>query len=405
MFVSLFKKRGVKVRREKSVYARELSRYKWYSPSSFNKADAALAFLTAIVVFAILPYAITPLIRLLSGVLSVIELYCLSAIISQLAILAIAAAFCKIRKVPMFSGGGYCCRFDIKLLFPAALLAVGTAILLTPVHADFAEYMSELQYLLGYGASGDIIVDIATFDGGDIASLLLLVLVVVPVAPAICEEALFRGVVARGLGELGAFYGALLSGILFALMHGNYSQILLQFVLGAEIGYIVISTGNFSAGIVMHFVNNAFALIYSVILAFVEFGVFGAFVGAAFIILGAACVVFSLILLVKYKKRGAKLNEAKTNGSLCCLKRVGAGDEKAFSADFGFIKNSIIRKSDLFSGCEYFYKGKFYPLGKARYEKFAKNNGELAKKRAFICFLSIGLVMAVALIIFDFFGL
>lgn len=404
MFASSFKKRGVKVRREKSVYARELSRYKWYCPNGFDKADAALAFLVAVVAFVILPYAITPLVRILSGVLSVIELYCLSAVISQLAILAVAAAFCKIRKVPMFSGGGYCCRFDIKLLFPAALLAVGTAILLTPVHTDFAEYMSELQYLLGYGASGDIIVDIATFDGGDIASLLFLVLIVVPIAPAICEEALFRGVVARGLGELGAFYGALLSGIMFALMHGNYSQILLQFVLGAEIGYIVLSTGNFAAGIVMHFINNAFALIYSVVLFFAELGAFGAFLGAAFIILGATCVVFSLILLVKYKNRGAKLSKLKTSNSLCCLKRVGAGDEKAFSADFGFIKNSIMRKSDLFCGCEYFYKGKFYPLGKVRYKKFAKNNAELAKKCAFICFLSIGLAVAVALIIFDFFS-
>ncbi len=404
MFASSFKKRGVKVRREKSVYAREISRYKWYCPNGFNRADAALAFLVTVVAFAILPYAITPLVRILSGALSVIELYCLSAVISQLAILAIAATFCKIRKVPMFSGGGYCCRFDIKLLFPSALLAVGTAVLLTPVHTDFAEYMSEIQYFLGYGASGDIIVDIAAFDGGDIASLLFLALIVVPIAPAICEEALFRGVVARGLGELGAFYGALLSGLLFALMHGNYSQLLLQFVLGAEIGYIVLSTGNFAAGIVMHFVNNAFALIYSVVFAFAELGAFGAFVGAAFIILGTACVVFSLILFVKYKNRGAKLSKIKTSNSLCCLKRVGSGDEKAFSADFGFIQNSIIRKSDLFCGCEYFYRGKFHPLGKVRYKKFAKNNAELAKKRAFICFLSIGLAVAVALIIFDFFS-
>lgn len=404
----------IKKRSEKSVYARHISRYKWYCPACFDKTDAALAFLIAIIVFTALPYALSPLMLLLNGVLSTVELYCVSAVLSQAVILAVALIYCKKRGVPVFSGGGYYCKFDFKLILPAVLLTVATAVLLTPVHTDFAEYLSNLQTLLGVGSGGDIVTNMADFGFNDLCALVILCLIVVPVLPAICEEALFRGVIARGLGELGVLGGAVLSGLLFALMHGNYSQILLQFVLGAEIGYIVLKSGNFAAGVAMHFTNNAFAIVYALIIAYSEGSAVGSLLSALLIAAGAVCLVLAVFTFVKYFKSNSFKNEYKLANSLCCLKRAGASDKEAFSVRFEQIKNPLERAKNGFSGCEYFYNGKFYGLDKVvkprKYSRFnsikkltKKLSGNGKNDSCFTWLLCAGIVMASALIVIDFF--
>lgn len=402
----------VKKRKEKSVYARHIARYKWYCPAGFDKTDAALAFLIAIVAFTALPYALSPLMFLFKGMLSTIELYCFSAILSQAIIIAVAVIYCKKRGVPVFSGGGYYCKFDFKLLLPAILLTIATAVLLTPVHTDFAEYLGELQVVLGVGSGGDIILDLADFNFNDVFALLFLYIIVFPVLPAICEEALFRGVIARGLSELGVLGGAVLSGLLFALMHGNYSQLLLQFVLGAEIGFIVLKSGNFAAGIAMHLTNNAFAIIYALLVAFgVTFGsAFGAFLPAALIAMGAACLVLAIFLFDKYFKRNSFKNEYKLANSLCCIKRAGADDRDAFTVNFALVKNKAERLKNGFNDCLYFYNGNFYSFDrqikkrrKSSHFRPPKSSGKSKKPSRFAVLLSAGITIAVLLIVINFF--
>lgn len=404
----------IKKRAEKSVYARYISRYKWYCPAGFDKTDAALAFLIAIIAFTVLPYALSPLMLLLNGAFSTVELYCVSSVLSQAVILAVALIFCKKRGVPVFSGGGYYCKFDFKLILPAVLLTIATAVLITPVHTDFAEYLSNLQTFLGVGSGGDTIIDLADFGFNDLCALVILYLIVVPVLPAICEEALFRGVIARGLGELGVLGGAVLSGLLFALMHGNYSQLLLQFVLGAEIGYIVLKSGNFAAGVAMHFTNNAFAIVYALIIAFSEGSALGAILSVLLIALGAVCLVLAVFAFVKYFKRNSFKNEYKLANSLCCLKRADASDKEAFTVRFEQIKTPVERAKNGFNDCEYFYNGKFYGLDKKiKPRRFSRFNSikKLTKKlsengkndRRFAWLLGAGIVIASALIVIDFF--
>lgn len=381
-----------------TVYARFLSRYKWYCPNSFGTIDAALAFFAAIIAFIVLPYALIPIVRFCGGFTSQGELYCLSAVLSQAVIIGVAALFCKIRNVPLFSGGGFCFKFDGKAILPAVLLTLATAILLSPVHVEFSEILNNLRKIMGIGQSdsGEIVFDLMNFN--DIAALAFVYLIVVPVFPAICEEALFRGVIARGFKGIGDFPAALLSGFMFAIMHGNYSQFLLQFILGVEIGYFVLKTGNFAVGAVMHFTNNAFALLNALVVVLAEAVVsaeFSLILQAALIVFGAVILFLSIYLWVRYYKKSAPVNEFKAGEKLCCLKRKGAGDENAFVVKESLIKTPALRKQNGFDNCLYFYKGKFAEFTKS--DKSRKNFVLTA------CFSSAAVLIALALIVIDFF--
>ena len=76
------------------------------------------------------------------------------------------------------------------------------------------------------------------------------------IAPAICEEFLFRGVIASGLKEKGFKVALLASAVIFTLMHGNPEQTVHQFIIGYAIGYAFLKTGNIWIGVIVHFVNN-----------------------------------------------------------------------------------------------------------------------------------------------------
>lgn len=81
------------------------------------------------------------------------------------------------------------------------------------------------------------------------------------ITPAICEELLFRGYTQRqaerGFGVVG---GILFSGIVFGLYHLRLTQVLPLAALGVYLAYLAWRTGNLWVPIVIHFVNNAYAV-------------------------------------------------------------------------------------------------------------------------------------------------
>ncbi len=87
-------------------------------------------------------------------------------------------------------------------------------------------------------------------------------LVVLALTPALCEELLFRGYVQRqaerGLGAVG---GILFSGIIFALYHLRFSQVLPLAALGVFMAYLVWRTGSIWPAVAVHFANNAVAVV------------------------------------------------------------------------------------------------------------------------------------------------
>ncbi|MCX7950245.1 MAG: CPBP family intramembrane metalloprotease, partial [Treponemataceae bacterium] len=95
----------------------------------------------------------------------------------------------------------------------------------------------------------------------DNAAGLLLSILAIGIAPAICEEILFRGAVMRGFERFGTVKAILASSLLFGLMHFDFQKLLGTFLLGGLIGFIVYRTDSIFGGMVAHFTNNSTAVL------------------------------------------------------------------------------------------------------------------------------------------------
>ncbi len=83
----------------------------------------------------------------------------------------------------------------------------------------------------------------------------------VAVVPAVCEEFLFRGYLMEYLiRRWNTTAGITLCGVGFAVFHISYYRFLPVTVLGIIIGYTVWKTDSLLSGILIHILNNSFAL-------------------------------------------------------------------------------------------------------------------------------------------------
>ncbi|MBI3271401.1 MAG: CPBP family intramembrane metalloprotease [Planctomycetes bacterium] len=79
---------------------------------------------------------------------------------------------------------------------------------------------------------------------------------VLALSPALCEEALFRGLVLSGLRSLGKWPALLLTAAFFGVFHASLYRLLPTAFLGVLLGYLVWRTGSLLCGIVAHALNN-----------------------------------------------------------------------------------------------------------------------------------------------------
>ncbi|HEX4144775.1 MAG TPA: ABC transporter permease subunit/CPBP intramembrane protease [Pirellulales bacterium] len=89
-----------------------------------------------------------------------------------------------------------------------------------------------------------------------------LLLIVVAVVPAICEELAFRGFILSGLRHLGHRWRAIiLTSIFFGVTHPIFQQSLVACIVGVLLGFIAVQTGSILPGIVFHMVHNGLGLL------------------------------------------------------------------------------------------------------------------------------------------------
>ncbi|XXX78153.1 ABC transporter permease subunit/CPBP intramembrane protease [Sorangium sp. So ce134] len=86
------------------------------------------------------------------------------------------------------------------------------------------------------------------------------VLLLVAVTPAVCEELLFRGLVYAGLRRAGPAVAIGISALLFGLAHGSVYRLLPTFSLGLVLGYARHRTGSALPGVLLHALNNGLAV-------------------------------------------------------------------------------------------------------------------------------------------------
>ncbi|MBR2337465.1 MAG: CPBP family intramembrane metalloprotease [Clostridia bacterium] len=233
---------------------------KLYNPNRFNGLDGALCFITVLVAFALMPYVVK---LLLGDVLLAISKYdtyiymVISVTISQAVIFFVGFVYCKIRRVNPFAGGGYKASWDGIHVLMSIMLTLGVMMLFYFTHSQFFGYASELL-----PSSQGMPTVISPFS----ALFALIYIAEIAVLPAIAEEMVFRGIIMRGFEQFGGLFAVLCSSVMFSLMHGNFGQLILQFIGGLAIGGVVYITKNYLLGSIMHFVNNAFSIIYTLLI-------------------------------------------------------------------------------------------------------------------------------------------
>ncbi|PHS15999.1 MAG: CPBP family intramembrane metalloprotease domain-containing protein [Blastopirellula sp.] len=91
---------------------------------------------------------------------------------------------------------------------------------------------------------------------GDTSIPLLILLIAV--LPAICEELAFRGFILSGLRHMGHKWAAIcITAFLFGVTHGLLQQSIGAAILGVLIGYIAVQTSSIFPGMAYHFLHNS----------------------------------------------------------------------------------------------------------------------------------------------------
>ena len=124
------------------------------------------------------------------------------------------------------------------------------------------------------------------------------------VTPAVCEEILFRGYLMQNIERRNSIIKSIIfSAIIFSLIHFNVVVLIPIFIVGLCLGYLFYYTGSIIPSVILHFVNNFFAILSnnyyygdSITINNITFGVVSLLIGI-------------VILLIAFKTLKRKKNQ------------------------------------------------------------------------------------------------
>lgn len=93
----------------------------------------------------------------------------------------------------------------------------------------------------------------------------------VAVSPAICEELLFRGLIAAGLRSLGRWPMLIVTALLFGIAHASIYRLLPTFFLGLVLGYSAWKSRSIFTSMLVHMINNGLLVALAFSPAFARF--------------------------------------------------------------------------------------------------------------------------------------
>ncbi|REK18661.1 MAG: CPBP family intramembrane metalloprotease [Planctomycetota bacterium] len=95
-----------------------------------------------------------------------------------------------------------------------------------------------------------------------------LLLLVIAVIPAICEELAFRGFILSGLRHMGHKWTAIVvSSVMFGATHAILQQSIVATLIGVVLGFIAVQSGSLVPCVLFHAVNNSMAVLVHKLLA------------------------------------------------------------------------------------------------------------------------------------------
>lgn len=172
-------------------------------------------------------------------------------VVNQLALVFSVWAYGSILQKPLLQT----CRIERKLSVFQGLMLPVIAVVCIMAFFPIADGFVRLVQLIT-GEQQQVNISIGTEWWQIILSVLFVALL-----PALGEEILFRGTVARGLKRKGYLFGIIMSGFLFSIFHGNAAQTVHQFLIGMVFAYVYFVSGSLLASVILHFCNNAIAIL------------------------------------------------------------------------------------------------------------------------------------------------
>lgn len=95
----------------------------------------------------------------------------------------------------------------------------------------------------------------------------------VAVVPAVVEESVFRGAFYNEYSKIHIRKAALLSGLLFGILHGNFNQFCYAFFMGVLFSLLIEATGSILSSMLVHFLINASSVVMLYLLPAVYQGI------------------------------------------------------------------------------------------------------------------------------------
>jgi sodium transport system permease protein len=127
-----------------------------------------------------------------------------------------------------------------------------------------------------------------------------LALLLTAVTPAVCEEALFRGPILRGLRtRFSAPAAAIITGLLFGLFHLSVWRLLPTAIIGFFLSMIALSADSIVPAMIAHFANNACIIAIAVASSGHDDGAMSTKLRLALVALGTAGLAAGTALLVR----------------------------------------------------------------------------------------------------------
>jgi sodium transport system permease protein len=90
---------------------------------------------------------------------------------------------------------------------------------------------------------------------------LWLALLLFSVTPALCEEALFRGLTLSGLRRLGPWAAICISALMFGVAHASIYRLIPTFLIGLGLGYVAWRSGSIFCSMIVHALNNGLIIL------------------------------------------------------------------------------------------------------------------------------------------------
>lgn len=219
------------------------------------------------------------------------------------------------RKKNVFKTARITFKFDYKIFLGVILIGVITmfaSINMTGLFNYVFSFVSPIELTSTLGITMD---NFGQF---------LIVVLLLAVMPAVCEELVFRGIIYNGLrNKFNVKWATVLSSVMFALIHLSIYKTFYQLILGVVLALIAYYTGTIFYGIIFHFINNFTIILVNYISpskAIFEFTTWGAkeiLLSIGIFIIGALAVVFFFMLLKNYtKKHKNYFNLEKTDKAL-----------------------------------------------------------------------------------------